>query len=353
MRYLKTIGIKGIQPVGRGFVYPYDIAFSSDGRIFVLNRVRVRDDKGTRIQICTLDEEYLGEFGRGKGTDDDQFMVPVSMAFDSQDMLYLTDEALNEVKVFDNTGNFIRRWGSHMDNGETLAGPSGIAIDKEDDVYVVEQNNNRVHKLSSEGVSILKWGEAGTGEGQFNKPWGVALDVQSNVYVADWRNDRIQKFTGAGEFLAAFGESGEGEGQFNRPSSVAVDEDGLIYVADWGNERVQILNPDGSFHTMLHGEATLSKWALEWLDANPDEFQARKRSDLLVKELPAHLRTPYHTASQTEPLFWGPVSVKLDAGGRLYVTEHSRSRIQIYDVRQEAHGLNVPDAEPGQEWAGG
>ena len=28
-------------------------------------------------------------------------------------------------------------------------------------------------------------------------------------------------------------------------------------------------------------------------------------------------------------------------------------RIITYDVRQEAHGLNVPDAEPGQEWAGG
>ena len=332
MRYLKTIGVRNVDVAGRGFMFPYDIAFSSDGRIFVLNRVRVRDASGTRIQICTLDEEYLGEFGNGRGTGDDQFMVPVAMAFDSQDMLYLTDEALNEVKVFDNTGSFIRRWGSQMDDGESLAGPSGIAMDSEDDVYVVERNNNRVHKLSSDGVSILKWGEAGTGEGQFNKPWGVAVDSQNDVYVADWRNDRIQKFTPVGEFLAAFGESGDGEGQFNRPSSVVVDDDGLIYVADWGNERVQVLDPDGSFHTMLHGEATLSKWASEWLDANLDEFQARTRSDLLLEEVPARLRTPYHTASQTEPLFWGPVSVKLDADGHLYVTEHSRSRIQIYET---------------------
>ena len=82
---------------------------------------------------------------------------------------------------------------------------------------------------------------------------------------------------------------------------------------------------------MLSGEATLSKWAAEWLEVNQDELGARNRSDLLVKELPKHLQTPFHSASQTEPIFWGPVSVKLDANDRLYITEHSRHRIQIYE----------------------
>ena len=332
MRYLKTIGIKTNQPVGRGFLFPYDTTFSGDGRIFILNRGRVSQPVGTRIQICTFEEEYLGEFGMGKGTADDQFKVPVSMAFNSQDLLYLTDEVLNEIKVFDSDGNFVDRWGSTGIDGEGLGGPSGIAIDSEDNVYVVEQCRNRVHKLTSDGKSILKWGEEGVGEGQFDMPWGVALDSESNVYVADWRNDRVQKFTAGGEFMAAFGESGEGEGQFNRPSSVAVDDDGLIYVADWGNERVQVIGPDGTFRTMLHGEATVSQWAREWLDVNQDELQARNRSDLLIKELPPHLRTPYHVGSQTESRFWGPVSVKLDQHGRLYVTEHSRARIQVYET---------------------
>jgi hypothetical protein len=104
-----------------------------------------------------------------------------------------------------------------------------------------------------------------------------------------------------------------------------------MYIADWGNERVQILGPDGSFQEMLHGEATLSKWALEWLEANRDEFDLRKGSDLAVKDLPSDLVTPHYVGSQTEHLFWGPVSVKLDAEGRMYVAEHSRHRIQIYD----------------------
>ena len=322
MRYLKTIGVNSNQPIGRGFNFPCDTALSSDGRIFVLNRTN-----GPRVHICTLDEEWLGEFGAGPAEDDHSLKVPSALAFDSEDQLFITEEALNEIKVFDSSGQFVRKLTNYQSGGF----PSGIAIDKQDNLYVVEQTNNLVHKLNRDGESILTWGEDGSGEGQFNLPWGIGLDSADNVYVVDWRNDRIQKFTAEGEFLAAFGESGDGEGQFHRPSSVSVDDEGLIYVADWGNERVQVLGPDGSFREMLHGEATLSKWAWEWLEANQDEFKLRKASDLTGKELPADLKTPFDVSSQTEHLFWGPVSVKLDSQQRMYVAEHSRHRIQIYE----------------------
>ena len=337
MRYLKPMGLNSNEPIGRGFNFPYDTAFSSDGRIFVLNR-----SNGPRVHMCTFDEEWLGEFGAGPSVAEslapdrkregvDQLEVPTALAFNSEDLLFVTDEALNEIKVFDDGGGFVRNIGTDLDNGESLGGPSGIAIDSEDNLYVVEQTNNRVHKMSPKGESILMWGEEGAGDGQFNLPWGVGLDSEDNVYVADWRNDRIQKFTPNGGFLATFGEPGDGQGQFHRPSSVSVDDEGYMYVADWENERVQILSPEGSFHEMLHREATLSKWALEWLEVNQDEFELRKASDLAVTDLPSDMSTPYYVGSQTEHLFWGPVSVKLDAEDRMYVAEHSRHRIQIYE----------------------
>ena len=100
-------------------------------------------------------------------------------------------------------------------------------------------------------------------------------------------------------------------------------------MADWGNERVQVLAPDGSFQLNLRGQATLSKWAEEFLAANDDEKSARDRSDL-TPPLPEHLNSAYHVSSQTEPYFWGPVSVSLDGNGRLYVTLTNRHRFQIY-----------------------
>ena len=195
MKYLKTIGFNSNQPIGRGFNYPYDTAFSADGRIFVMNRMGGLNPRGIRIQICTFDEDWLGEFSTGPGDGDDQFRVPVCMAFDAHDNLYVTDEVLNEVKVFDSQGSFLRKWGTEIDGVGSLAGPAGVAHGAGDSVFIVEQYANRVRKLTPNGESIMTWGESGDDPGQFNLPWGATVDANGDVYIADWRNDRIQKFT--------------------------------------------------------------------------------------------------------------------------------------------------------------
>ena len=327
--YLKTIGIVNNGFNGRGFANPYDVSIGRDGRIFVLNRCDTARAIAVRVGICNLDEDYLGEFSNGYGSGEGQLIWPVAMAMDSQDSMYVTDEQNHRVTVYNSSGVFLRQWGGAGSGDGEVQGPSGIAIDSKDNVYVVDQGNSRIHKFTTDGRHLLQWGGPGGGPGQFNLPWGVGVDSEDDVYVADWRNDRIQKFSPDGTFLASYGESGNGDGQFLRPSGVAVDPDGYIYVADWGNERVQVLRPDGSFQKMLRGEATLSKWAEEFFAANPDEMKERVRSNLLP-ELPPHLNTPYHISSQSEPYFWGPVSVRLDAEGRLYVVESSRHRMQIY-----------------------
>ena len=329
LEYVKTIGIVNNGFNGRGFANPYDTAISEDGRIFVLNRCDPARAAAIRVGVCTLDEDYLYEFGNGYGSGDGQFVWPVAMAFDSRERLYITDEHNHRVTVYSSDGEYLTIWGTSGSGEGELDGPAGIAIDSDDHVYVVDQNNNRVQKFDTEGNHILSWGAEGSGQGEFNLPWGIAVDSHGDVYVADWRNDRIQKFSGSGEFITAFGESGQGDGQLSRPSGVAVDTDGNIYVADWGNERVQVLGPDGGFRLKLRGQATMSKWAEDFFASNPDELAERIKSNL-VPELPAHLNTPYHISSQTEPYFWGPVSVTLDGDGRLYVAETNRHRLQVY-----------------------
>ena len=327
--YLKTIGIVNNGFYGRGFANPVDLAVSKDGRIFVLNRCDPQRSPAIRVGICTLDEDYLGEFGYGTGSGDGQLVWAVAMAFDSSERLFITDEYNQRISIFDSSGKFLAKWGRPGIGEGEFNGPAGIAVDPDDNVYVVDQHNHRVQKFTADGRHLFGWGGYGDGQGQFNLPWGLTLDSQGNVYVADWRNDRIQKFGADGGFIAGFGKPGHGDGQFHRPSSVAVDLEGNIYVADWGNERVQVLGADGRFQLMLRGQATLSKWADEYFASNPEEKQDRDISNL-TPALPEHLNTPYHISSQTEPYFWGPISVTVDGAGRLYVTETNRHRFQVY-----------------------
>ena len=325
LNYLKTIGILNNSAKGRGFGHPVDLAVNNDGHIYVLNRHAGL----ARIGICTLEEEYLGEFG-SYGHADGQFWLATAIAIDSQKHVYVTDEYHHNVTVFQPSGELIGVWGNYGAKDGQLNGPSGIAIDFEDNIFVVDQNNCRVHKFTKEGHHLLQWGEPGSQESQFNLPWGITLDALGNVYVADWRNDRIQKFSPDGHFIAVFGEPGAGEGQLHRPAKPAVDSEGYIYVADWGNERVQVFGPTGDFQLTLRGQATLSKWAKEFLDVNPDEHSTRNQSNL-IPDLPPHINTPYLISSQIESYFWGPAAVSVDRQNRLYVTESSRHRIQVFE----------------------
>ena len=331
VQYVKTIGIVNNGFNGRGFTNPVDTAVSRDGRVFVLNRCDQARATAIRVGICNLDEDYLGEFGDGVGDGDTQFRLVAAMAFDDDDRLHIVDEGANRVTVFDSDGHFLSKWGSRGTKDGEFDGPSGIAFDSGGNCYVSDQHNSRVQKFTGAGEFLAKWGEFGDGPGQFNMPWGIGVDANDNVYVADWRNDRIQKFSSSGEHIASFGGSGEGDGQLSRPSAVALDERGNMYVADWGNERVQVFDPEGAFLLKLRGEATISKWAAEFFASNPDEVKVREIADL-TPELPSSFDTPYQISSQTEPYFWGPISVTLDSEGRLYVTETNRHRLQVYQA---------------------
>ena len=315
---------------GRGFYYPVDTLVTSTDRLYVVNRSVDGVDRGVRVTMCDIDSEYYGTFGSA-GAGDGQFVYASCIAEDSQGRVFISDEYSNRVTAFDLDGNFLWKWGSSGSAEGELDGPSGIAIGANDSVYVADTHNNRIQKFTPSGVHLLSFGSKGAEAGEFDLPWGVTVAPNGDVYVADWGNDRVQRFTPNGDHAATYGAPGRGDGELTRPSSVAVDERGYVYVADWGNERVQVFDPDGGFLQKLRGQATESTWAKIFLNINKEEAAARAKADLELKFDLFDPDDPHEESSHIEKLFWSPVSVKLDADGRLYVTESNRQRVQIYE----------------------
>ncbi len=286
--------------------------------VYVASRAG-EDNFGSRVSKVIIggpgEEEVLCEFGRF-GDMDEQTMWPTSVALDRKWNVYVADEWLHRISIFDEDGNFLDKWGIPGAGKGELNRPSGLTFDREENLYIVDSWNNRVQKFTKDGTLLSMFGEEGSGEGQFNMPWGITSDNQGDIYVADWKNHRVQKFSPDGTFLAAFGTFGAGIGELNHPTGVAVDGDGDVYVADWANSRVQIFAPDGDVITSLIGDAqAMSKWGQLKLDANPDFRKARRR----VKSLEPEWRFCY------------PVAVAFDdAKSRILVGDTQRARVQIY-----------------------
>ncbi len=321
LQYSHTIG-RG-EAFGPGFTYPISMARGEGDLMYVLCRATEYAPHGTRITVCTVGEEYVNAFARGVpqqgmhvfNSDDGSLVWPTAIAIDSQGNVYTADEWLNRISIFSKDGDYIGKWEEKPGDGDgEINRPAGLAFDKDDNLYLVDSMNHRIQKFTKDGKFLAKWGTFGDGDGEFNMPWGITIDKPGNIYIADWRNDRIQKFTPDGQFLMKVGSSGSGEGELNRPTGVAVDKDGIIYVADWMNDRLQVFDANGAWITERTGDATVSKWGMDKLNANPEMWGERERAEGLEREKD----------------FWGPTGVTVDDDDRVFVCESARNRIQVY-----------------------
>ena len=296
----------------RGFYLPVAVARGAGDVLYVANW-GIEFEPSARITKCTLGHEWISDIGfTGRGHGD--FLCPGGLALDNQENVYVTDQSVHKIVIFDKDGVFLGKWGEVGSGEGQFNRPSGIAFDKDDNLYVVDTFNNRVQKFTREGKFLAIWGEEGSAEGQLNLPWGITIDREGFVYIADWGNDRVQKFSPEGAYLATFGRSGTGKGELKGPSDVAVDKDGDVYVADWGNNRVQVYGPDGSYLVTIIGDALeLSPWAAAIINVNPDFIRARAQANL-------------------EPSwrFRRPVSVTVGDDYRIIIAEAQYGRLQIY-----------------------
>ncbi len=262
------------------------------------------------------DEEIVGMF-TDRNDAHRRLTWPAGIAVDGEYNVYVADEWLNTVTVYDREGAYLRHWGEAGSGPGQLGGPSGIGIDSRGHIHVVDSLNHRVQQFTAEGGYIGGWGGLGNGPGELHSPWGLTVDDQDKVYVADHKNHRVQKFTTSGEYLAEFGSYGSGRGELNRPSDVTVDPDGDVYVCDWANDRVQIFDAGGEYITSFIGDAQeLTKWFKETVYANDDVVKARRRVYSLEPEWRLKL----------------PCAVAFDAAkSRLIIADTQRRRFQIYN----------------------
>ena len=205
IKYLDTVGF-GADIGGRGFHLPVDISVRADGRVYVINRSPMHR-LGIRVGICDLLHGWYGEFG-SDGKADGQFTGPTAITHDSNDRIYVADEELNRITVFNADGEFESKWGEVGTEPGQINGPSALKVTSDGNLLLVDHLNNRIQKMTLDGQYLSHWGSKGIAEGQFNLPWGIDTDNDENVYVADWRNDRIQRFSEDGKFVDMYGSSG-------------------------------------------------------------------------------------------------------------------------------------------------
>lgn len=210
---LWTVGSYGLGEAE--FIYPTDIAFAPDGRMFVAEY-----GSNDRIQVFSREGRFLYRFG-AFGDGDGQFMRPQAMAYDAErDELYIVDAGNHRVQVLTGDGEFRRSLGAPGREAGQFAYPFGIVLEIDGQplssrdagtlergagpgrrtILVAEHGNHRVQRLDGQtGAPLAMAGGLGTSGGRLKYPWALEFagrdaDGRPLFAVCDHANSRIVFF---------------------------------------------------------------------------------------------------------------------------------------------------------------
>ena len=221
---LRTIGNLGSN--SGQFKYPTGVSFLNDNEILIADQFNHRMQR-INIQTGTVVKSF-GKYGVGKG----EFQDPVDVCLDDEGRIVVTEYINHRLHVLSKEEETISIFG---DCGQEKLHLPVSCIPYKNTFLVSDGGNSCVKVSDQSGTFLYKFGRHGNQDGQFNKPRGMLVDRSSNLLVCDGNNHRVQQFTLDGRF------TGKTITHLPDPTRIATAPDGRILVTSFTANKVYIL----------------------------------------------------------------------------------------------------------------
>ena len=181
-KLLLVLGQKGKPGAGPDqFDRPTDVAVAPTGEFYVA------DGYGnSRVLKFSRDGKLIKQWGK-KGKGEGEFDLPHAVCLDAQGRVHVGDRQNNRVQVFDADGKFLAVW-------KESGAPYGLFRTGDGRLFVADGRAGWVKVLDDKGQALGRFGEKGDGPGQFQLPHMLCVDSHGAVYVAEIDGKRVQKF---------------------------------------------------------------------------------------------------------------------------------------------------------------
>jgi len=236
--------IFGKEPPQRVFVRPSAIVSDGAGRVFVA------DQALSKVLVWDFNKHEIRSLRYPSGRDF-FFELPAGLDIDDAGRIYVSDSIARRIFIFGADEKVTGKIES-----ERLVRPTGLCFDPvRGGLYVVDTSAHKVHFFDRQGRHVSEIGRRGVAPGEFNFPVDADVDAEGNLFVLDAMNARVQVFDRDGRFLRQFGERGTALGSFMIPKSLAVSPSGLVYVTDSQAHKFVVFSVEGDFLLTVGGES--------------------------------------------------------------------------------------------------
>ena len=214
---------------------PTGLSIAPNGNLYVA------DTHYHRVAVFSPDGKLIDEFGKF-GQADSCFIYPTDVAFSRDGRIFVSEYGGNDrVSVFTEQGDFLFCFGTAGSGAGQLARPSALCMDHvRNRLYVADACNHRVAIYNLDGKLLGYIGSAGRAPGQLRYPYDLALLSDGTLVVCEYGNNRLQLFSLDGRSLAVYGRAGRQLGELAYPWGLAIDGRRRAFIVDAGNNRIQV-----------------------------------------------------------------------------------------------------------------
>ena len=173
-------------------------------------------------------------FGQ-EGEEKHKLRLPYGITTNSSGQFIVGD--INEIKMFDPTGQFIKHFSLPNDDVETKLDIYDVATDNKDNIYVLVE---RKMKTGFRRIFVYEFSNTADLHHKFPVRGGNRLTV-TNSEVLVLSADRVAVYDTDGLYVRSFGK-----GTLKKASDITAANDGRVMVVDWGDSCVHIFSKDGN-----------------------------------------------------------------------------------------------------------
>lgn len=168
---------------------PVGLSVHPDGRVFVA------DTHYNRVMVFDSDGHELARFG-AYGKEPGHFIYPTDIAFGNDGRIYVGEYGGNDrVQIFSPTFEVVGSIGAAGVEEGQFSRPQGLAFDRTaNELYVADSNNHRIVVYGPDGDRLRQFGVAGIEVGQLSYPRGIVFCGDGSIMVVEFGNHRVQRF---------------------------------------------------------------------------------------------------------------------------------------------------------------
>ncbi|MBN4058945.1 hypothetical protein JYU10_00580 [bacterium AH-315-J04] len=235
-----------VEKIRGGLASPF--ASTPSGIAYRNQRLYICDTAQSCVHIWNLATGYASKIGDSGNV---TLEIPVDVAVDDNNNVYIADSGRGEVIIFNLSKNKV----SHRlrpNNNEPMK-PVALAV-RAGKVYVADIATHRILVYNTTSGNLeTSFGRPGRDPGQFYFPMGIEATNNGQLLVSDSMNGQVQRFNKEFLPLTAIGGLGNRYGDMGRPRHLAIGPDGIIFVADTEFARVHMFNNKGQLLMLLGG----------------------------------------------------------------------------------------------------